>query len=519
MKMKFNSDLAYELVSVFKVINFMIIYRFFTFLTLLLYTLTGEGQSYFNQLVDCEDGPPTITNLIVTDSFYIIPMINYYKDSIPVSSFMLIDKEDLSDVKIKRIPYHAFVRNTPGRIKGHYYAFCNEDRERSVTSLIKIDSTYAYEVLQKYLSNSPGKGGGTTMTISGDYIYGARLNTYKMGTVTRVDNTVLKLDTTGKQIWQKTYDTSHVSSFIWNIKTLRDSALLLIKNNLDSLQQPHYAELVKISPEDGHVIWKMRSQEDLDFSIRKVNAVQLSDGRILMDYIGNQNSGNPNYERTAHYWEWRNSENGHLLKDSLLYIPRYEIMIAINFIKGKGDYFFVLGRWNTKSNKYYGVLEKHTNDGRLIWEHWYRLEGDTTSAYWLTDMVEEDNGDIIMTGELRSYPKHVWLLRVNSFGCLGEGIDCNKILIHTELVPRNVPLSSIRLFPNPSAGLYHIDWDKEWRHKIERIDLLGSNGSIFMQDIAHDESNLDIRHIPSGLYFVQFRLKTGKVIYTKVVKE
>ncbi|RYY26556.1 MAG: T9SS type A sorting domain-containing protein [Chitinophagaceae bacterium] len=92
-----------------------------------------------------------------------------------------------------------------------------------------------------------------------------------------------------------------------------------------------------------------------------------------------------------------------------------------------------------------------------------------------------------------------------------------------EIIDSPVPLANlpIRAFPNPVGSvlsLNNINPADQW----QSIELIGSDGHRFLiiKNIQNSTSiNLNVAHIPPGLYYVIFKRSTGENAYLRIIKQ
>jgi hypothetical protein len=79
------------------------------------------------------------------------------------------------------------------------------------------------------------------------------------------------------------------------------------------------------------------------------------------------------------------------------------------------------------------------------------------------------------------------------------------------------PLAVFRIFPNPAAGILHIESDTE----IERIEIFPLAGNKLQEtDDTHDYSvSVDVSPLDPGLYIVRIHLISGDVVSHRFVKK
>jgi hypothetical protein len=101
----------------------------------------------------------------------------------------------------------------------------------------------------------------------------------------------------------------------------------------------------------------------------------------------------------------------------------------------------------------------------------------------------------------------------NNDGCsrLSEAYNMISLRIEKEIT------SGISIYPNPSNGLFTLKGNAS-NSKLQHVKVLNTMGSvIFSSNTTQSNMVVDIQHVPSGVYFIEFHFDNGKEVF-KVVK-
>ncbi len=176
---------------------------------------------------------------------------------------------------------------------------------------------------------------------------------------------------------------------------------------------------------------------------------------------------------------------------------------------GAGHYSVVGG------NK--GVLLKFAADGDSLWMRTYRhppLES-TFSTHWLYHAIEDTDGSIVATGTCTDGQQDLWVIRVDSFGCLVPGCQ-----LFDNIAEQGLEMN-VLLYPNPTQGRLFLSF----RSAVPPsgvFTLLNTAGQVvrrFQPGGSSVEIDLDISEQPAGLYLLRYSDQQGTRWESKVIKE
>jgi len=90
--------------------------------------------------------------------------------------------------------------------------------------------------------------------------------------------------------------------------------------------------------------------------------------------------------------------------------------------------------------------------------------------------------------------------------------NCDQV---TQINSLNISSNSIKVYPNPSNGIFAVDIDPSLNIcKIIISDLLGN---IILQQKVNNQTELSIDKVPNGIYLLSFIAKNGRVINRKII--
>jgi len=170
----------------------------------------------------------------------------------------------------------------------------------------------------------------------------------------------------------------------------------------------------------------------------------------------------------------------------------------------------------------YGFIIRVDEDRKLVWQRSY---ADTTfegrNSRFNNIKRTSDHGYIIigsidnnMSGVSES---HVWIVKVDSMGCLTPGCDSLNIISSTEPVafPSGLVL---QLYPNPATSEVTLSLPPEAPDQDLLVSLLSSSGQVLRQQTyLHPGIRFDTSGLTSGMYYVTVHRKGSLVGVEKLV--
>ena len=192
----------------------------------------------------------------------------------------------------------------------------------------------------------------------------------------------------------------------------------------------------------------------------------------------------------------------------------------------KQEFGRVAGNFETNLSYNIGFINMLNPDGNILWHHEGHDKYDGAGIG--ISFIHEDG---TLGGRFTS--ENGWITQNGKLpGLFGQTVNMPIHLGGVGVDELQVMSSEFRVYPNPTTGELRIEngeWRKEngewrmekgeWRiENIEIFDVFSRKLSQISNLKSQISNQIDISHLPAGIYFVKIRTETGEVV-KKVVKE
>jgi hypothetical protein len=293
---------------------------------------------------------------------------------------------------------------------------------------------------------------------------------------------LIRTDSSGNQIWERTYGGSQYDSGIDLLQT-SDGGFLLLgwTYSYGAGQRDFY--LIK-TDSLGNQQWQRTyggGTDDVGKSI-----IQLADGNYLLSGSGSQSSGS--------------GSQGMIFKITPLGDIRWE-ETYIYHVSSTNEFQKTVEVWNgdlvttglTDNLSNSGWLVRTDSLGDVMWQREYDKNEYTDLFYSV--LIADDDG-FLLSGFARNPETNnpdTWLLKVDSVGCAYP--NCITGIAEQE----GAVLADV--WPNPADQFINIAWQRQGEAEIRLIDMSGKE---VLRKQSHDQrETIDVSGLPSGLYVVQ----------------
>jgi hypothetical protein len=171
------------------------------------------------------------------------------------------------------------------------------------------------------------------------------------------------------------------------------------------------------------------------------------------------------------------------------------------------DGSIVVGGLSLLGAYYNGLLIKTDSLGNQKWLRHYYL--NPSGNNYINDLKHTSDNGFIMVGSGNLTGQDAWIVKVDEFGCpiINCSVGLNEIEISDE---------EFILYPNPASDKISLKIS-DLKISDLKIDVLNILGEV--QKVNHTNSELDILHLASGVYFITLTSQNGKRWTEKFVKK
>jgi|GEM_PF-3243375 len=334
-----------------------------------------------------------------------------------------------------------------------------------------------------------------------------------------VDAVIVRHSLTDNMSEYEIFDYDHLAVNIWDMQKWSDGSLVFFSQRR---QQEYFSErdlvIEKILPDGGRIDLYSMLIEQSDIG-QLPNMTVLANGNIVFQILDQQLSGN----------RWRVvSEEGVYLFDinfgaSVFHPDNVKVSDIIRLVDGG---FLAVGRYvdftdiqDGIGREDNGLLMKVEDNGELGWIRSYRNTHEDTGEYaesYLSAAIELPNGDIVATGSVRQETSDLWVLKVDSNGCLDED-NCGELTTSVDVTPQ-LTRQLVNVWPNPVVGKHiQVEVSNELSPPYQ-VTLYAPSGKVIMSNqLEEHRSTITLpNEMLSGMIHLQLR-KGGQILYSKGV--
>ncbi len=196
--------------------------------------------------------------------------------------------------------------------------------------------------------------------------------------------------------------------------------------------------------------------------------------------------------------------------------------ISDMFLSSKGE-LIVVGNYD-HINIGYGFaawILAFSQDGDLLWERTVLDMNFPLDSYWINAGTETSDGGFILTGTIQGETNDVWLLKLDSIGCLEPGCEDMQIITSDKEALAQESECLFRVYPNPVRGqVLHIEaMPGQSLSKDVHLKLVNAFGQTVLEK-EWDNFTMEtilVQRIPSGFYHLIISDEDGHVLQVEGV--
>lgn len=475
--------------------NFTVLLRIMTTLIrhilfgiLWLSTCQASAQT-FNTIYKYEQKNSLVTDLYEVDEELVLPVFRYNEDSV----FLDLHFDILNDSEQLR-SYPIRTGRTPLIFSDESMYITGEDAIRSSNEIRFIRLNTDFDIIwNRTYPNLIGRTKHLSATVFGDNVVAAYSDSDEFETFQ-----VLCVDPDGELLWQREYGFNSNYVLGWDMEAVGDHLfipLTYIKEN-----ELFSNNGMMVLDRNGDVKKVIDLKDSPYWSSDAHDLTVLDDGRILMEASLKYDSLPFNQFHKLYWFD----QDGKLLDEQRIDRPRGSYLDGVN-VKAGRDCFYLYGNYEDVygDDIFYGFITKYTNEGDTIWHHLYHhpeFADGSASLVYIWDLIEAEDGSLTVMGELFDGAANIWLMRLNSDGCLST--DCEtKVITATH---DYLPSEAFSISPNPASDYLNVSCEEEVAH----LSLYSLNGELF--STSSGTSTVDVSEIPAGMYVLQIVTESGK---------
>lgn len=207
----------------------------------------------------------------------------------------------------------------------------------------------------------------------------------------------------------------------------------------------------------------------------------------------------------------------------------YQVIVAQNgdiIVCGKDDNSSLNGTGNYPIT---GYVRRLNSNGETRWERRIMDFSQGRQYNILYNGTELANGDLVFVGEIDDtipddpYPANIWVVRLDSMGCIVPGCGIEQILTSTEDTPNlRKEAGSFWAFPSPFSEHLTVG-GRLGRHissGMYRLTVFDLSGKLIAQRTMDPQqlTELNTTYWPLGIYFIRIQFEGHEFQVIEVVK-
>jgi hypothetical protein len=178
-----------------------------------------------------------------------------------------------------------------------------------------------------------------------------------------------------------------------------------------------------------------------------------------------------------------------------------------------------------------GWIFRMSAEGELLWQKRFCLEEEVATGNFFYNGLELPNGDLLISGSITNFKEtgngfdpNVWLLKLESNGCLEPGCEEIQIITETEEVLIDTA-PTFSLFPNPVRNTLNIQYKGEQAlQQVTTFILYNSLGQVVYEEKLHpflpkEIISINLTSLPSTWYTYQLHFPKGGAQTGKILKQ
>ena len=344
---------------------------------------------------------------------------------------------------------------------------------------------------------------------------------------TAIEIFIIKIDFEGNIQWKRRYGSNNREDLFGSIQKINDNEFVVgsTTTSVQGVPLPQVRNTSKIFAIDslGNVKWEWESPLGLE-EAGVGDVFKTNEGHWA--YMSGRMQYNATYNEIGRQIKFVTRDEDFNLISENIFEDEYHNFIGISktiqlsdggfLATGVKPHYYAVEPSQGPYNSLSGWMLRLDSAYNTLWSRadtafWSNVMG---SENYLYDAVELPSGSIIACGYSTTYEPQIkdwaWLIKVDKNGCM-DTLFCSPV----SSIPMQPYSMDVKIYPNPAQTVINIEhknsdvWDK--------ILLYNASGQIVMALAGTNSTQLDISHLPDGMYFIQFT-KKGHFTTRKIVK-
>ena len=327
-----------------------------------------------------------------------------------------------------------------------------------------------------------------------------------------LDVLVARFDSEGNHLWTRNYGTQPgYEEWGWTIVETSEGDFIVGASVYQNINQPNTHLLMKIDEEGDLINYQIFG--DWSMSIGWPKLEYCSDGNFI--YCGSSYPSS-SFDRDAYFCKIDSDLN-------IIWETQYPLAPELGYmfsIKENPDGSFIsVGGGKKENGEDEGILVKLDAEGQMLWNRRYQHALDPFYVNYLYDVVPAPSGGYVASGTTLPVPQgqQIWLLKVDSMGCLVPG--CDTLVSVFELEKNFV---GFELYPNPASDVLNVYFESLSPHPdgvFTVYNLQGQAVHSFNATSSGITYILQVTDLPQGMYVLEYTDGAGVKMSKKWVKE
>lgn len=341
---------------------------------------------------------------------------------------------------------------------------------------------------------------------NGDYIFVGNADRNQ-----NLDIMVARFDSEGNHLWTKYYSTQPgYEELGFTIVETAEGDFIIGGYVQQNINQPNNHLILKINSEGDLLNYQIIGDWSLSIGWPKLE--YCSDGNFI--YCGSIYPSS-DYEKDAYFCKIDSDLN-------IIWESQYPLAHHLGYmfsIKENPDGSFIsVGGGKKENGQDEGILVKLDSQGEMLWHRRYQQALEPFYLNYLYDVVRAPDGGYVAGGTCLPVPQgtQIWLLKVDSMGCLVPGCDT---LVNVFELEKN--LFGFQLYPNPASDVLNIYFESLSPHPDGTFTVYNLQGQAVHSFHATSSGItyiLQVTDLPQGMYVLEYTDGEGVKMSKKWVK-